>query len=228
VVTLHDLSFHSRHRSLFEHLSNVFQAGSRTVLMGPSGSGKTVLLKCVAGLLKPSKGKIFHKSLNMGFLFQQNALFDSFNVLENVCFPRTLKEGELTPSIRQKAEHLLEQVGLEGKIQSPIHELSGGMQKRVGLARALINDPDLLLVDEPTSGLDAITGSYITQLLNRLQKELHMTLICVTHELKRAMELDAEVLLLSDTFVHAFSSTDALIASKHPSVRPFIRGMERK
>lgn len=206
-------------------------------ILGRIGTGKSVTLKHIIGLLKPDAGHVFVydedvPTLNsreltrvrkrIGFLFQNAALFDSISVGENVAFPMRrhtkLSDGEIRDRVRQK----LESVGLGGEEDKMPADLSGGMRKRAGLARAMSLDPPLLLVDEPSAGLDPITSGEIDDLLLRLKQDQHTTLIVVTHNIPSARTIGDELLMLHDGRILARGTADELSASDNPFVRTFM------
>jgi phospholipid/cholesterol/gamma-HCH transport system ATP-binding protein len=210
------------------------EQGQTIVVLGRSGTGKSVLLKLIAGLQQPDSGSIrIHgqeisglemDGLNqirkkIGFLFQQAALYDSLTVQENVEFPlrrhTTLSDAER----RQKVGALLASVGMEHDLNKLPSDISGGMQKRVGLARALALDPDLLLFDEPTAGLDPITAAEIGELILKLKKERNLTSVVVTHDVHGAKSFADRVILLREgkvvidgTFSELERSSDSFVA----------------
>ena len=210
------------------------EQGQTVVVLGRSGTGKSVLLKLIAGLQQPDSGSIrIHGQeiaglemdrLNqirkkIGFLFQQAALYDSLTVQENVEFPlrrhTTLSDAER----RQKVGALLASVGMEHDLNKLPSDISGGMQKRVGLARALALDPDLLLFDEPTAGLDPITAAEIGELILKLKKERNLTSVVVTHDVQGAKSFADRVILLREgkvvidgTFSEVERSSDSFVA----------------
>ncbi len=208
------------------------------VVLGRSGTGKSVLLKLVVGLQQPDSGSVrIHgqevagvemDQLNavrkrIGFLFQQAALYDSLTVGDNVEFPllrhTNLSEGER----KTRVSELLASVGMHGEQDKMPSDLSGGMQKRVGLARALALDPDILLLDEPTSGLDPITSSEVIQLIVKLKAERKLTSIVVTHDVHGARLFADRVVLLREGSVLVDGTFGQLLKSRDPFVVQFLR-----
>lgn len=211
--------------------------GQTLAVLGQSGTGKSVLLKLIVGLQKPDSGSIcVHgkeiaglnmKQLNdirkkMGFLFQNAALYDSLSVEENVAFPLRRHTKMSDRERHKKVQDLLSGVGLEKDSQKMPGEISGGMQKRVGLARALALDPDILLFDEPTAGLDPITAEEISQLILKLQKERNLASIVVTHDIHGAKTVSDRVALLRDGQILIEGTFEDLQKSKDPFVVQFM------
>ena len=212
--------------------------GETLAVLGRSGTGKSVLLKIIIGLQKPDSGSVsIHgqeitrlnlDKLNeirkkMGFLFQQAALYDSLTVEENVAFP--LKHNTKMPESEQRdrVKELLKGVGMEGDLKKMPSDISGGMQKRVGLARALALDPDILLLDEPTAGLDPITASEIDDLILKLHKQREMASIVVTHDLQSAKTIADRLALLHKGNVVVEGSFEDLEKSHVEFVSGFMR-----
>ncbi|MGE4234335.1 MAG: ABC transporter ATP-binding protein [Bacteriovoracia bacterium] len=176
-------------QSVLKDISVEIQPQESFVVLGKSGVGKSVLLKVIGKLLAPDSGVVSLKTSNVGMLFQKNALFDSMTVNENLDFPLREKTKLKKNDRKQKIAKFLEYVELSHAGEKFPNELSGGMQKRVGIARALIIEPEIMLYDEPTAGLDPITSRMITELIVRMQKEVHATLVSVTSDVPRAFEL---------------------------------------
>ena len=211
--------------------------GSACCIMGRSGTGKSVTLKLLLGLLKPDEGRIYVndvqiETLNstglvevrktMGFLFQYSALFDSLSVAENVAFPlrrhTRMSEAEIADSVRER----LAEVGLEGELDKMPLDLSGGMRKRVGLARALALKPSILLVDEPSSGLDPITTREIDKLLMDLKASSKTTMVVVTHNVPSARRVGDQLLVLHEGHILARGTAEELDQSKDEIVQQFM------
>jgi phospholipid/cholesterol/gamma-HCH transport system ATP-binding protein len=212
--------------------------GETLAVLGRSGTGKSVLLKIIIGLQKPDAGSVsIHgqeitglnlDKLNeirkkMGFLFQQAALYDSLTVEENVAFP--LKHNTKMPESerRDRVKELLKGVGMEGDLKKMPSDISGGMQKRVGLARALALDPDILLLDEPTAGLDPITASEIDDLILKLHKQRDMASVVVTHDLQSAKTIAGRLALLHQGNIVIEGSFEDLEKSRDKFVLDFMR-----
>lgn len=210
--------------------------GENLVVFGQSGTGKSVLLKCIIGLLVPDNGKIYYrdkdihelslKELNelrkkFGFLFQSAALYDSMSVRENLEFPLKRHFDFTQKELDDKVLHTLELVSLAEAIDKMPSELSGGMRKRVGLARSIITDPELMLYDEPTTGLDPITSKEISELIISLQNHLKMTSIIVTHDLICAQIIADRAIILRDGKIRYEGNIEELTSSKDPFLRNF-------
>lgn len=212
--------------------------GETFVILGQSGTGKSVILKILSGLLEPDAGdvRIFGESIRgrepedrrrilrqIGFLFQQAALFDSLNVLENVGFA-DIEAGMSPDAVGPKVAEKLKQVRLPGTERKFPSELSGGMRKRVGLARAIAGDPPILLYDEPTTGLDPVTATAINMLIRDLQKSLGVTGIVVTHDMASAKYVGDRFGFLHHGRIHCIGTPQEFDHSPDPVVRQFVRG----
>lgn len=231
-------TFGNRH--ILKDVSLSIQDGETMVILGASGSGKSTLLKLIIGLLRPTSGevlvngkdmaKLSEQELNeerrhMGMVFQYSALFDSMNVKENVAFGLRMHTKLSEKEIEKVVQEKLKLVGLEGIEDLMPSSLSGGMKKRVSLARAIAMEPDIILYDEPTAGLDPIRSTDISLLIKNTQKVMHATSVVVTHDLKSAeMIADRMAFLYEGSFL-AIGKPEELYASKDERVRQFMNGL---
>ena len=212
--------------------------GTALCILGRSGTGKSVLLKQLVGLIKPDSGRIFVEDeeitalpahelarvrKRMGFLFQYSALFDSISVGENVAFPLRRHTRLSGAEVRDRVHDKLARVGLEGIQDKMPSEISGGMRKRVGLARALALEPPILLADEPSSGLDPVTSLEIDELLLDLKHTEGATMVVVTHNIPSARRIGDQLALLHEGRILATGSAAELEQSEHPLVRDFMK-----
>lgn len=211
--------------------------GENLVVLGKSGSGKSIAIKCIVGLVKADKGKInvfgtevlkleegeLNKiRLRIGFLFQNGALYDSMTVKENLAFPLLRHHHELSEEDIEKAiKETLTSVGLLEAIDKMPSELSGGMRKRVGLARTLILKPEILLYDEPTTGLDTITAREISELIIHIQKKYKTTSIIITHDMACAKFTSDRIVILKDGIIYAEGNYESLEQSSDEWVKSF-------
>lgn len=192
-------------------ISFACEPGKVNMIIGPSGCGKTVLLKSIVGLIQPEQGKVFFGDLeflsarsqerrtilrNLGMLFQSSALFDSMTVGENVAFPLRVFTQQSEKEIQDRVAYCLERVGLAGTQDKYPAQLSGGMKRRVGLARAIALNPHYLFCDEPNSGLDPLTARRIDRLIQELTQEFSTTTLVVTHDLKSVVDMGEKILFL--------------------------------
>ena len=210
------------------------------VIIGRSGCGKSVLLKHIIGLLKPDRGKILIDGVDivplseralapirkkMGVLFQSAALFDSITVFQNVAFP-LLEEGKPDMNdVHRRVAEALELVGLTGSDEKKPAELSGGMRKRVGMARAIIHRPSILFFDEPTTGLDPIMSDSINNLILRVCQHIHGTSIAVTHDMNSAYKIADHIAMMRDGKILTMGTPTEIQSSADTSVQRFIRGI---
>jgi phospholipid/cholesterol/gamma-HCH transport system ATP-binding protein len=238
VVAVEDLHKSFGSQEVLNGISLAVKRGETLAVLGRSGTGKSVLLRIIIGLEKPDSGsvrihgqdiaglaldKIGEIRMKMGFLFQNAALYDSLTVEQNVAFPlqhhkKRMSKSEQAGRVRQ----LLAEVGMEGGFAKMPSDISGGMQKRVGLARALALEPDILLLDEPTAGLDPISAAEIDDLVLKLQQEHHMASIVVTHDLHSAKTIADRLALLNEGKVVIEGNFEELQKSDIEFVRDFL------
>lgn len=221
-----------------------FPAGTTTVILGGSGSGKSVLMKHLIGLLSPDEGKVLVEGQDItalegedmnrvrakfGMVFQWAALFDSMTVLENVAFP--LREHRKEMSEKEIADLVAEKLalfGLEGIEQKFPADLSGGMRKRVGLARAIILDPKIVLYDEPTTGLDPITTDYVDEMIKRAKEKLGVTSVVISHDVASTFNIADYIAFLYDGEIVAYGAPERVKAADHEFVQKFLGTWFRK
>jgi phospholipid/cholesterol/gamma-HCH transport system ATP-binding protein len=237
IISIRNLQTHYGLRQILKNINLDIYRGETMVILGRSGCGKSTLLRHIVGLAKPSSGEIFIKGKDIakmdedemgpvlrkiGMLFQGAALFNSMTVGDNVAMP--LREHtQLEPStIKIMTRMKLEQVGLGGFEDFMPAQLSGGMKKRAGLARAMAMDPEILFCDEPSAGLDPVVAVGIDQLINKLNQALKMTIVVVTHELPSVIEIADRIAMLHNGAVEAIGSWDELRANPNPIVQQFL------
>jgi phospholipid/cholesterol/gamma-HCH transport system ATP-binding protein len=226
---------------ILENVSFSARSGETIVVVGESGTGKSTILKLLLRLLIPDQGRVaidgedithltFDDALKvrqkMGMVFQGAALFDSMTVYENVAYPlrehTQLTEDEIEARVRQKLDFVdLEAERVMDQFPS---ELSGGMKKRVGIARGLANDPEIMLYDEPTSGLDPLTTATITYLILKLQRELGVTSVVVSHDIRSAFRMASKIALLANRRIGFFGTPEEMTGTDDPYIREFLGG----
>ncbi len=240
MIEVRDLKKSFGSNSILDGVSFRIEKGESVVIIGRSGGGKSVLLKHLIGLLQPDAGQVLVDGENIvpmnerellrvrrkfGMLFQGAALFDSMTVAENVGFAfrqdRSLPESE----VRAKVANVLEMVDLPGTEEKKPSELSGGMRKRVGLARAIIYEPQIVLYDEPTTGLDPVVSDSIDKLMLRVRDRLDVTSVVVTHDMRSARRVGQRIMMLHDKKIHATGTAEEIFNSQDPIVRRFIEGV---
>ncbi len=240
IISLKDVTVAFEDLVVLKSINLEIQAGESFVIVGPSGQGKTTLLKTMSGLVSPRNGKVFVEQKDwstlsskerlpllkkVGILFQKNALFDSLTCVQNISFPlretTALSDWEIT----KKAEYFLDAVGIHHARDLYPDEISGGMQKRLGIARALALDPEIIFYDDPTAGLDPITSRKIIDLIMTLKKEKGSTVVAITNDMNRAFQMADRIgmvvdqeLLITGTPAETKNHTD-------PRVHQFIRGL---
>ena len=226
-------------QKVLDGLNLTIEAGKTTVIIGRSGGGKSVLLKHIIGLVKPDRGQVLvdetdiiglsEKNLNevrkkFGMLFQEAALFDSMNVGENVAFPlreqTKLKEEE----IRRIVADRLRAVGLSGVEGKMPSELSGGMRKRVGLARAIALHPQIVLFDEPTTGLDPIMTEAVNQLIVDTQQSFNLTCVVISHDIQSIFRIGHKIAMLYEGRIIEYGTPEEIRASDNPVMKQFLSG----
>ena len=198
-------------KMVLEGIDGQFHKGQTNLIIGASGTGKSVLLKCIVGLVHPDQGNVYYDNRDftdgdtnlktevrreIGMLFQGNALFDSKNVEENVMFPMDILTKKSKEEKLERVNFCLERVGLANVNKKMPSEISGGMKKRVGIARAIVNQPNYLFCDEPNSGLDPQTSIKIDELIKEITEELNITTVVVTHDMNSVMEIGDNVMFL--------------------------------
>lgn len=225
-------------QTVLDGISVTVEKGETLAVLGRSGTGKSVLLKLIIGLEQPDAGSILihgqeitgisldemnEMRKKMGFLFQNAALYDSLTVEQNVAFPLQRHSKQTEAEQRERVKEVLASVGMEGDIKKMPSDISGGMQKRVGLARALALEPGILLLDEPTAGLDPITSGEINELILKLQEEHEMASIVVTHDLHSAKTIADRLALLHGGRVQIEGSFEELEKSDDKFVAAFMK-----
>lgn len=216
----------------------VFPRGETTAVIGPSGTGKSVLLKHIVGLIQPDAGEVrvfgtdmaragererYAVRKRIGMLFQDGALFDSLSTGDNIAFPLDRHRPDLSAAQkRARVEEVLELVELPGLYDRPTPALSGGQRKRVGLARAIVNDPEVVLFDEPNSGLDPMTSDAIDQLIVTMKARLGVTFVVITHDIVGTVNVADRIVMLHGGRVVASGTTAEVTHSEHPVVRRFL------
>ncbi len=245
MIEVQHLSKRFGNNQVLSDISAVFEKGRVNQIIGKSGSGKSVLCKCIVGLFVPEEGEVLYDGRSfhhldkeqkrevrqeIGMLFQSSALFDSLTVLENVLFPlrmfATMEESEM----EDRAQLCLKRVKIEGKDKLYPSEISGGMQKRVGIARAIAMNPKYLFVDEPNSGLDPQTSIVIDNLINELTEEYDMTTIMITHDMNSVMEAGDNILFIHEGKAWWKGTRQEMLESDNRELNDFIfaSGLMRK
>jgi phospholipid/cholesterol/gamma-HCH transport system ATP-binding protein len=236
IINIHK-SFGDKH--VLKGVNLTVQKGESVVVIGGSGSGKSVLLKHIIGLLKPDEGTVKVDSVDLaslsendlsetrkkfGMLFQASALFDSMKVWENVGFGLKRHTKYSDARIKEIAVQKLKMVGLVGAEDIMPSELSGGMRKRVGLARAIAMEPEIILYDEPTTGLDPIMADAINELIIEMREKLHITSIAITHDMKSAYKIADKIAMLYNGVIIDTGLAEEIKNSSNPIVKQFIEG----
>jgi phospholipid/cholesterol/gamma-HCH transport system ATP-binding protein len=236
VIKIEQLSKRFGDKIILDNITLNVLSGENLVVFGQSGSGKSVLLKCIIGLLTPDSGKIFIKGMDVtnlstkkmneirkqtSFLFQGAALYDSMTVRENLEFPLKRNIQISDDEAYEKVLHTLDLVSLKEAVNKMPSELSGGMKKRIGLARAIITEPEIMFYDEPTTGLDPISSKEISELILDLQRKLKMTSIIVTHDLNCAHIISDRIIFLKDAKIAYKGVIEELSTSEDKFLKNF-------
>jgi phospholipid/cholesterol/gamma-HCH transport system ATP-binding protein len=239
MIKLVDLHKSFGKQAVLDGIDLEIETGKTTVIIGRSGGGKSVLLKHIVGLLRPDSGEVLIDGTNItklgerdlneirkkfGMLFQEAALFDSLTVGENVAFPlrehTRMKEEEIRQTVADRL-HSVGLTGVEGKMPA---ELSGGMRKRVGLARAIAMQPQIVLFDEPTTGLDPVMAEAINRLIMETQKNFKLTCVVISHDIQSSFEIGDRIAMLYEGKIIEYGTPDELRTSRNPVIVQFLSG----
>jgi len=239
IIEITDLTIAFGTQQVLKDLSLKLYNGENLVVLGKSGSGKSVLIKCIVGLLRAESGSImvFNQDVmsinvnelsevrkSIGFLFQSGALYDSMTVKQNLEFPLLRLKKELNQKQRdEKIEEALENVGLKESLHKMPSQLSGGMRKRISLARTIIVDPKILLYDEPTTGLDPVTSDEISLLINDIQKKYKTSSIIITHDIECARATADRLIMLQNGQIYADGSIESYEKSTDSVIKSFFK-----
>ena len=237
VIEINNLKKSFGSQEVLKNVSLKLFNGENLVVIGKSGTGKSVLIKCIVGLLGTDGGTInvFDKNvpeldrkelselrLKIGFLFQSGALYDSMSVKQNLEFPlRRIKKKLTEKEIAEKVNEVLENVGLADALDKIPSQLSGGMRKRISLARTIVVDPMIILYDEPTTGLDPVTSDEISSLINDVQKKYKTSSIIITHDIKCALSTANRIIMLEDGGVYKEGTVEEFESSTDPLIKSF-------
>ncbi len=243
VISLRQLNITFGTHTVLDNIDLDVYKGETLAVLGPSGTGKSTVLRSMIGLLEPNGGQIFIQGedvsgldedgwnrlrMKMGMVFQYSALFDFLTVSENVAFGLRQHTDKSNEEIQGIVTQMLDLVGLPGTQDLYPAELSGGMKKRVGLARAIAVNPEIVLYDEPTAGLDPIMSRNISRLIKKTQEQLHVTSVLVTHDMQSAFYAADRVAMLYEGHIVAIGTAEEMKNSTNPIVKAFIEGREIK
>jgi len=239
VIEINNLKKSFGKQEVLRNVSLQLFNGENLVVLGKSGSGKSVLIKCIVGLLKSDGGTIsvFGENMNqldsdgisrlrmkIGFLFQSGALYDSMTVKENLEFPlRRIRQDLTEKDMKEKISEVLENVGLADALHKMPSQLSGGMRKRISLARTIVVDPEIMLYDEPTTGLDPVTSDEISSLINLVQKKYKTSSIIITHDIECARNTANRVIMLQDGEIYLEGKLKEFENSQDPLIKSFFK-----
>lgn len=238
MISLQNVSVRLRDKEILQDISFNIDDGKNLIILGKSGSGKTVLIKTMIGLFTPDKGQIRIDGINtstgdksavngvmqkISMVFQNAALIDSFTVFQNVALPLYEREQHTDAEIHERVVKCLELVGLLNVLELYPSELSGGMRKRVGIARALIYEPKYIIFDEPISGLDPVTADEILFYMSEIIRTQEITTITITHDLQNLKQIGDTILFINDGRSTYYDSIERFSNSSDPAVKEFIR-----
>ena len=224
---------------IFKDLDLTIENGDKIAIIGPSGCGKSTILRFLLGTLIPDSGQIvidgkdinnmsdkelLKLRLKMGMLFQSAALFDSYNVEENIAFPLIENYGYSLLTSRNKVNYVLDLVGLSGFNKKQVYQLSGGQKKRIGLARAIITEPKYIFYDEPTTGLDPVMSTNIENVIVKLNQVMNITSIVVSHQKSTILRTTDKIYMIHDKSVLDFETPKTIEKSKNEIIRNFMKG----
>ncbi len=239
VFEIRQASVEFQDHTVLDHVNLQVRKGESVVLVGPSGHGKTLLLKTLAGLITPSKGEVFVEGFNwrdlrgakkieilkkLGMLFQKNALFDSLTCQENIAFPLRETTSMSATEIQERVMFFMEAVDISHAKDLYPDEISGGMQKRLGIARALALNPEIILYDDPTAGLDPITSRRIVDLILKLKKQQNSTIVAITNDINRAFQMADRIIMVVDKEIIVTGDPEQTKNHSDPRVHQFVRG----
>ena len=237
MIKIEDVHKSFGEEEILKGITTQFDKGKTNLIIGRSGSGKSVLLKCLIGLFKPEQGRIYYEDdaiqdmddqqqrdlrEQIGMLFQGGALFDSMNIEENVMFPLRMFTKQNKSDMIARVNEVLKRVNLEDVNKKFPAEISGGMQKRVSIARAIVNHPKYLFCDEPNSGLDPKTATLIDNLIQEITHEYNITTIVVTHDMNSVMEIGQKVVLLKNGLLVWQGDNEEIFKTDNEDVTDFV------
>ena len=237
IIKVENLSYSIGETEILKNINLVIPEGRIIVIIGPSGSGKSTLLLSIAGMIRPREGKIMIKGQNiiemsyeekitfrrkhLGVVFQEMGLFDWMNVEENISFPLKIAGTAGTEEIRRIVKELLRELHLEGSEKLYPDQLSGGMQRRVAIARILALDPDIILLDEPTSGLDPVIAASVEEIIKNLNNNLKKTFVIVSHVIETTLNLADYIGVMFNGTIVEFGEKDSILNSPDPVIKQY-------